>query len=194
MWWPMIVDGINDLEALYQADLSIAMGKGSDIAIDVAKMIIISSDLLKVPAALKLSALTVLTIRQNLFWAFVYNIILIPLAAVALYPLWEFLLDPMIAEAAMALSSVFVVSNSLKLNINFKINSMKNTLKFKTNIKCEGCLSKIKPYLDQAQGIFQWEVDIKNPLKILTIQSEGITANGIKSVIEQAGFNAENLE
>ena len=71
---------------------------------------------------------------------------------------------------------------------------MKNTLKFKTNIKCEGCVSKIKPYLDQAQGIFQWEVDIKNSLKILTIQSEGISVNSIKSVIEQAGFNAENLD
>jgi len=111
----MIGDGINDSQALAQADLSVAMGKGADIAIDVAKITLMSSDLLQVPKALRLSALTVKTIRQNLFWAFIYNIIGIPLAAGILYPVNEFLLNPMIAGAAMALSSVSVVSNSLRL-------------------------------------------------------------------------------
>lgn len=111
----MAGDGINDSAALAQADLSIAMGTGSDIAIDTAMLTILSSDLLKIPQAVRLSRLTVRTIRQNLFWAFIYNLIAIPVAAGILYPVNGFLLNPMIGGAAMALSSVSVVTNSLRL-------------------------------------------------------------------------------
>lgn len=111
----MVGDGINDSAALAQADLSIAMGQGSDIAVDTAMAPILSSDLLKIPETIRLSQLTIKTIYQNLFWAFIYNLIGIPIAAGIFYSVNGFLLNPMWASAAMAFSSVSVVLNSLRL-------------------------------------------------------------------------------
>ncbi|MFS8082290.1 MAG: heavy metal translocating P-type ATPase [Ginsengibacter sp.] len=112
----MVGDGINDSEAMAQSGVSIAMGKGSDIAMDVSGMTLLTSDLNKVPVAIQLSKQTIKIVKQNLFWAFIYNVIGIPIAAGILYPSTGFLLNPMIAGAAMAFSSVSVVTNSLRLN------------------------------------------------------------------------------
>lgn len=163
----MVGDGINDSAALAQADLSIAMGSGSDIAMEVAGMTIIASDLQKIPAALTLSKLTVRTIHQNLFWAFIYNLISVPIAAGVLYPICGFLLNPMIGGAAMAMSSVSVVSNSLLLkrkriepekDIEPIIEPIKEEKTMKKTFKvsgmmCQNCRKHVEKALNSMDGV-----------------------------------------
>ncbi len=207
----MVGDGINDSQALAKADVSIAMSRGADIALDVAKVIIMSTDLTLLPKAVALSQKTVATIRQNLFWAFIYNIIGIPIAAGVLYPLYGFLLNPMIAAAAMAFSSVSVVSNSLRLKWqplklkkrpapsgskpatnNIKPITMKQ-LKYKTNINCNGCIAAVTPSLDATEGIVKWSVDTDNPDKILTVEVDGIDPAKVEEAVKKAGYNIEPI-
>ena len=195
----MVGDGINDSAALAQADLSIAMGGGSDIAMDVAKMTIISSDLTKIPEALRLSRLTVRTIRQNLFWAFIYNIVGVPIAAGILYPINGFLLNPMIAGAAMAFSSVSVVSNSLLLKRkkihereeNKKVEPSTETI-MKKEFKVESmmynhCRMHVEKALNSMEGVHA-TVTLNPPVAIVELSDGEKTLEELqKAVTEEAG-------
>ncbi|MDE6311457.1 MAG: heavy metal translocating P-type ATPase [Muribaculaceae bacterium] len=155
----MVGDGINDSAALAAADLSIAMGTGSDIAMEVAGMTIVAADLAKIPVALQLSRLTMRTVRQNLFWAFIYNIIGVPIAAGVLYPAFGFLLNPMIAGAAMAFSSVSVVTNSLLLKRKklIEIHNPKTKTMTKTytvsGMMCQHCRGHVERALNSIPGV-----------------------------------------
>ena len=195
----MVGDGINDSAALAQADLSIAMGGGSDIAMDVAKMTIISSDLTKIPEALRLSRLTVRTIRQNMFWAFIYNIVGVPIAAGILYPINGFLLNPMIAGAAMAFSSVSVVSNSLLLKRkkihereeNKKVEPSTETImkkEFKVEgMMCNHCRMHVEKALNSMEGVHA-TVTLNPPVAIVELSDGEKTLEELqKAVTEEAG-------
>lgn len=166
----MVGDGINDSAALAQADLSIAMGEGSDMAMDTSMVTILGNNLLKIGEVVTLSRLTLRTVRQNLFWAFIYNVIAVPIAAGVLYPVYGFVLNPMIGGAAMALSSVSVVANSLLLgrkrldsikgrnlerNImkqEYKIKTMKKTFKVE-GMMCQNCRKHVENALNSIEGV-----------------------------------------
>ena len=191
----MAGDGINDSAALAQADLSIAMGQGSDIAMDVAHVTILSSDLAKIPEAIELSKLTVRTIRQNLFWAFIYNTIGIPVAAGALYPVCGFLLNPMIAGLAMAMSSVSVVTNSLRLKTK-KIINRKTTIKpnkaMEKEYKIEGmmcnhCRMHAEKALNAIPGV-EATVTLEPPVAHVKFTDAEVPVETLKKAIEEAGY------
>ena len=203
----MVGDGINDSAALAQANLSIAMGSGSDIAMDVAKMTLISSDLRKIPEALRLSRLTVRTIRQNLFWAFIYNTISVPVAAGVLYPVCGFLLNPMIGGAAMAFSSVSVVTNSLRLrrkrlsdtNEELIDNSIKTDSPIKIEMKtmekqfkvsgmmCNHCRMHVEKALNKLEGVSA-TVTLDPPVATVQFSGKEYTLEELQQqVTEEAG-------
>lgn len=213
----MVGDGINDSAALAVADLSIAMGTGSDIAIDVAKMTIVSADLAKIPVAIRLSKATVRTIRQNLFWAFIYNVIGVPIAAGVLYPFNGFLLNPMIAGAAMAFSSVSVVANSLRLrgmrfeenkrDVNVPenegieevdksekviVNNKKSKdmiQKFKVEgMACQHCSGRVETVLKSLPGVTDVKVDLAGAEA--TVEGD-VDPDVVNAAISEAGYKSE---
>lgn len=197
----MVGDGINDSAALAQADLSIAMGKGSDIAIDVAKMTIISSDLRKIADAIHLSTLTVRTIRENLFWAFIYNLIGIPVAAGILYPVCGFLLNPMIAGAAMAMSSVSVVTNSLRLRkkklstdsiaasepeTSGEPESASTSISTYTieGMMCDHCRARVEKVLNGIEDVTA-SVTLNPPVATLTFKTKVLSREELQKIIDE---------
>ena len=210
----MVGDGINDSAALAQADLSIAMGHGSDIAMDTAMVTILSSDLLKISETIRLSQLTVRTIRQNLFWAFIYNLIGVPIAAGVLYPINGFLLNPMIGGAAMAFSSVSVVTNSLRLRRKHirqegvVPNEVKNqdevveevkevkvvaeidkvTRKYKVDgMMCKHCVGRVERALNTLEGV-QVMVTLDPPVATIEYDGEPLSVEELQQILtEKAG-------
>ena len=196
----MVGDGINDSAALAQADLSIAMGQGSDIAMDTAMVTILSSDLVKISETIHLSQLTVRTIRQNLFWAFIYNLIGVPIAAGVLYPINGFLLNPMIGGAAMAFSSVSVVTNSLRLRrrrihqdevvreVEEVTEVKKETREYKVGgMMCKHCVGRVERALNTIEGA-NVTVTLEPPVAIIEYDGEPISVEELQKILtEKAG-------
>lgn len=189
----MIGDGINDSAALARADVGIALGCGSDIARDASAVTIPASDLRKVPEMIRCAQLTVRTIRQNLFWAFFYNAVGIPIAAGVLYPIWGFRLDPMIAGAAMALSSVSVVTNSLRLKrrrITFskpqKTTNMEKQYRVE-GMMCDHCRAHVEKALNSLPGV-EARVTLNPPVATVVCAGDSVTLQELQRVVsEQAG-------
>ena len=197
----MVGDGINDSAALAQADLSIAMGQGSDIAMDTAMVTILSSDLVKISETIRLSQLTVRTIRQNLFWAFFYNLIGVPIAAGILYPINGFLLNPMIGGMAMAFSSVSVVTNSLRLrrkSISNVIQSKAKDLNTFTEEKvtrqykvegmmCKHCVGRVERALNTIEGA-KAVVTLDPPVASIEFSGNPLSVEELQKILtEKAG-------
>ena len=205
----MVGDGINDSAALAQADLSIAMGQGSDIAMDTAMVTILSSDLVKISETIRLSQLTVRTIQQNLFWAFFYNLIGVPIAAGVLYPINGFLLNPMIGGAAMAFSSVSVVTNSLRLRrkrmeterillsetkelesateeVVEEVKKVTRTYKV-AGMMCKHCVGRVERALNSIDGI-QATVTLEPPVVTVIFDNQPLSMEELQQIItEKAG-------
>ena len=198
----MVGDGINDSAALAQADLSIAMGQGSDIAMDTAMVTILSSDLVKISDTIRLSHQTVRTIHQNLFWAFFYNLIGVPIAAGVLYPINGFLLNPMIGGAAMAFSSVSVVTNSLRLRKKHIFQEVSMPVEEEAThaepacvtrqyqvegMMCKHCVGRVERALNSIEGV-KAAVTLEPPVATLEFESDVLSVEELQKVlIEKAG-------